>query len=260
LKYALSDGRILTWSLETHLVDHCNLRCGDCCTLSPSLSPWQVDPEDLARDLALAGRALRPNLFKLTGGEPLLHPRLLRCLEAVRDSGICDAVSLTTNGILLAAQPDALFEALDRITLSRYSSAPLPEKSLRVIAERCAQFDVRLTVKQIDRFQILDAPADRSPAETRATFEACWLRERCHLLYRGHFYTCTRPPHLAQRDRGEQAFAHPDGIELEGPRLRERLAGYLEADEPLAACSSCLGAGGGWRDHRQEPRASIAAP
>lgn len=260
MKYAISRGRILTWSLETHLVDHCNLRCGDCCTLSPSLASWHADPDDLAKDLAFASRALRPNLFKLTGGEPLLHPELLRCLEMVRDSGISEAVSLTTNGLLLAAQPDALFEALDRITLSRYSSAPLPESSVRAIAERCQRFGVRLTVKEIDRFQVLDAPAPRSPTETRGTFDACWLKQRCHLLYRGSFYTCTRPPHLAQRDHGEETAAHADGVELEGPRLRERLAGYLERAEPLAACSTCLGAGGSWRDHRQMPRASIAAP
>ena len=55
--------------------------------MSPSLAAWHVEPEALARDMARAGRALRPNVFKLTGGEPLLHPQLLRCLEVVRTSG-----------------------------------------------------------------------------------------------------------------------------------------------------------------------------
>ena len=86
-QYDVSDGRILTWALETHVVEHCNLRCANCCTLSPELPSWWVDPDELRRDLERAAGALRPHVFKLTGGEPLLHPELLRCLDAARASG-----------------------------------------------------------------------------------------------------------------------------------------------------------------------------
>ncbi len=114
--YAIEHGRLLTWALEAHAVDHCNLRCVHCCTLSPRLAERFLDPRELERDLALAARVLRPAIFKLTGGEPLLHPGLTELLDVARASGISPQLSLTTNGLLLERQPDALFERLDRPT------------------------------------------------------------------------------------------------------------------------------------------------
>lgn len=250
-RYELSRGRILTWALETHVVDHCNLRCENCCTLSPHLAPWAVDVQELRRDLESAAVALRPQIFKLTGGEPLLHPDIVGCIEAARAAGIAEEISLTTNGILLPRAPDAVFEALDRITVSFYTSAPLGEPALGRIGERCARHDVVLTVKPVGRFQRMDATTPHAADEAREIYARCWLRRRCHMIRRGRFFTCTRPPHLADRlslpDLGN------DGVDLSGHALLDRLLAYLESEEPLAACTYCLGAGGAWMEHRQLP-------
>jgi hypothetical protein len=250
-QYEVSDGRILTWALETHLADHCNLRCAHCCTLSPGSPSRFVDPGELQRDLARSATALRPHVFKLTGGEPLLHPELLRCLDVARASGISERISVTTNGLLLPSMPDGFFERIDRLTVSRYSSAPLPEGVLRGVAARCERHGVQLTVKAIDRFQRMDAETPHAGAA--ASFESCWLKVRCHLLYRGRFYACTRPPHLASRllAHGLAAGTDGDGVDLGEPSLLARLRGYLERDEPLAACRLCLGATGDWVAHHQ---------
>ncbi len=257
MRYEVNEGRVTTWALETHLVDHCNLRCAHCCTRSPELPERFVAIDALARDLERARAVLAPGVFKLTGGEPTLHPRLVDALEVVRASGIAPVISITTNGLLAGSLPDAFWRAIDRMTLSLYSSAPLPERTLGLIRARCATHDVHLGVKAIDRFQILDAPAGsvRSDEETRATFAACWLRHRCHMLYAGRFYACTRPPHLEQVGVAT-GLAADDGVELE---LRALLA-YLERDEPLASCHHCLGAGGAWETHRQLPLAAIRTP
>lgn len=249
-QYDVSGGRILTWALETHLADHCNLRCDCCCTLSPGRAEWFVDPEQLGRDLLRAATALRPHVLKLTGGEPLLHPALLRCLDAARASGIAERVSVTSNGLLLPTMPEGFFERIDRLTVSHYSSAPLAPRLLQRVVERCARHGVLLTVKSVDRFQRMDAEAPHpDDATAAAVFDACWLKLRCHTLYRGRFYACTRPPHLAAVRGGE--VAPDDGVELAAPRLLSRLLAYLERDEPLAACRRCNGGGGAWLPHRQ---------
>lgn len=246
--YEIADGRVLTWSLESHIVDHCNLRCAECCTLSPHLAPRAVAPEALARDLARAAGALRPNVFKLTGGEPLLHPEVVRCLEVARASRIAGQVSMTTNGFRLPRAPDALFELLDRLTLSVYSSAPLPEKVVEVVAERCARHGVILTVKRIDRFGRMSPEAPLSEERAGAVHASCWLKVRCHLVYEGRFYTCTRPPHLGA------SLAAADGVDLAQEGLLEKLLAYLESGEPLASCRQCLGSSGGFLAHRQLDR------
>lgn len=249
MTFEVHDGRVLTWALETHVADHCNLRCVECCTLSPRLDAWTLSPEALARDLELAATALRPQLFKLTGGEPLLNPELTELARVARASGIASQVSLTTNGWLLDAAPDALFEALDRITLSHYSSAPLPEDRVEAIAARCRDFDVALGVKRIDRFARMDPEAPLPPAQATAVHAACWLRVRCHLVTRGRFYPCTRPPHLAAL-HGDASLLD-DGVPLCGDALLERLLACLESEQAYASCARCLGASGGWIAHAQ---------
>jgi cyclic pyranopterin phosphate synthase len=264
-EYDVSDGRILSWALETHVVQHCNLRCAECCTLSPALPTWFADPETLRRDLERAAGALKPHVVKLTGGEPLLHPELLRCLDAVRASGISPRLSVTTNGLLLAAMPDAFYERIDRLTVSHYRSAPLTQALLTRVRAGCHRHGVLLTVKNIDSFQRMDAFPAQTPEQTASTFGACWLRMRCHMLHGGRFYACTRPPHLADRLEASgvaHGIGEDDGVALDEPRLLQRLLAYLQREEPLAACRFCLGAGGGWSEHRQLPRpqAMEAAP
>ena len=260
--YEVGDGRVLTWSLETHLTDHCNLRCAQCCTLSPHLPPRAVSPEALARDLYRAAAVLRPHVFKLTGGEPLLHPEIVRCVEIARASGIASQVSMTTNGLLLPRAPDALFELLDRLTLSVYSSTPLPERTVDTVAARCARHGVLLTVKRIDRFgRMTPEPPFVSDERARAVYASCWLKVRCHLLHQGRFYACTRPPHLQAylAARGyPNTLATIDGVSLDEPDLLRKLLRYLESEEPLASCRHCLGAEGGWIAHRQLPADALA--
>jgi cyclic pyranopterin phosphate synthase len=254
--YEVHDGRIATWSLEVHVVDHCNLRCAGCCTLSPHLPPRRVDAAGLARDLGAAARVLRPALLKLTGGEPLLHPEVARLAAVARASGVAREVSLTTNGLLAPGAPDDLFASLDRLTVSLYPSAPLPTATLAGIEERCRRFGVRLTLKAMPRFQQLDLAAAGDGAHARRVHGACWLRHRCHLLHEGRFYACTRPPHLAARwDR--PGLAEDDGVDLHGPGdVGKVVLDYLERSEPLGSCSLCQGSSGDWADHRQLPAAT----
>lgn len=259
MAYAIEHGRLLTWALEAHATDHCNLRCVHCCTISPQAPRWLLDPRELERDLALAARVLRPAIFKLTGGEPLLHPGLLELLEVARASGISPQLSLTTNGWLLERQPEVLFERLDRLTLSWYSSAPLPEAAVQRVEARCREHGVVLTVKRIERFARMDPPAALDEEQTRTVHAACWLRVRCHMVRAGRFYCCTRPPHL-ERSLAERGLAvrlaRQDGVELQGSpdALLTRLLAYLEQPEPLRSCRFCLGASGAFEPHLQERR------
>lgn len=113
-------GRVHT-DLRISVTDRCNIRCFYCMPAenvrfrprSEILTFEEI--ERLARVLAAAGvRSLR-----LTGGEPLVRQnldRLVRMLVAI--PGIED-VALTTNGLLLAEQAQALRDAgLNRLNVS----------------------------------------------------------------------------------------------------------------------------------------------
>src|SRR5579875_2737358 len=107
-------------NLRISVTDRCNLRCTYC-------MPEEVVFMDRAELLTFeeithftcVAASLGIDKLRLTGGEPLLRrdlPRLVRMVAAV--PGIKD-VGLTTNGLLLPQQAQALFDAgLRRINIS----------------------------------------------------------------------------------------------------------------------------------------------
>jgi hypothetical protein len=257
--YPVEGGVIQTHSLELHVTDHCNLRCAGCCVLSPLASRRFVTPAELARDLAWAGRVLRPSIFKLSGGEPLLSPDIVELARVVKESGIAPKVSMTTNGVLLGRAPDALFERLDAITLSIYPGVGIDVDALAAVRERAARFGVALNEKLQDQFQSMTRAApERDPTAVRAVFDSCWLRHRCHTLRDGVLYACSRPPGIDALSTSGGRLAAQDGISL-APRagLAADVRAYLERPEPLASCTHCLGGTGAFVPFRQLTRREV---
>jgi cyclic pyranopterin phosphate synthase len=107
-------------NLRISVTDRCNLRCTYC-------MPEEVvflnraellTFEEMAHFVVVAA-PLGIDKVRLTGGEPLMRRELPRLVEMlVRVPGIKD-IGLTTNGLLLAGQAQALFDAgLRRINVS----------------------------------------------------------------------------------------------------------------------------------------------
>lgn len=261
MSYEIRDGRVVTRSLEAHVTDHCNLRCRQCCSLSPFLPTWNVTPERLREDLRLAARVLHPLYFKIVGGEPLLHPRLIELLGVARESSLAGMVAVTTNGLLLPKMPDDFWRQVDQITVSLYPQPALPDGHLEAIVDRASWFGVAVNFKSQDEFEEVTLTEPMSDdAETLRVYQACWMKERCHMIRDGWFYMCTRPPHFHTFFQGKPAFGEVDGVELhDGEGLVREIQRYLERKEPLESCRRCLGNTGAKHPHRQLTRAEVAA-
>lgn len=113
-------GRRITY-LRISVTDRCNLRCVYC--LPADGITWQAHEtilryEEIAQVVRLAAEQGISEI-RLTGGEPLIRkdlPELVALISSV--PGITD-ISLTTNGVLLADQAEALAKAgLKRINVS----------------------------------------------------------------------------------------------------------------------------------------------
>jgi GTP 3',8-cyclase len=257
--YPIAGDRIATHSLEVHVTDHCNLRCAGCCVLSPLASRRFLAPHELARDLAWARQVLRPSVFKLSGGEPLLSPNIVDLARIAKESEIAARVSLTTNGVLLARAPDELFEYLDAVTVSLYPEVGLDAEGLAALRVRALRFGVALNEKHQDELQAMTRPAPaRDLAVTAAVFESCWLRHRCHTLRDGRFFACSRPPGFDALTQAGGALMEGDGLSL-APRegLVDDVRRYLERSEPLASCARCLGGTGALMPFRQLTRREV---
>jgi organic radical activating enzyme len=259
-KYEIVDGRIRVESFELHVAEHCNLRCHMCDAMSPYNKRRLLALDEVERALDFLRRHIRADIFKLMGGEPLLHPDLVTILGLVRRSGITDTIRLTTNGLLLHKMPDAFWEALDRLTVSNYSSAPMADEHVALVRAKARAFGVVLNLKFIDQFNgvMLKAPiADHG--RVQRIYDNCWVRHRSLVIRNGRFFKCTRAAYMDDFRRELRVASHPgdpasyhqtDGVPL-NERFFENALAYLNSPAPLASCHYCLGASGRLLPHRQ---------
>ena len=114
-------GRVAT-DLRVSLTDRCNLRCTYC--MPEEGLDWLAKPElltddEVARLVSVAVRLLGVHEIRFTGGEPLLRRGLVGIVARTTELLPRPQVSLTTNGIGLARQAQALKDAgLDRVNVS----------------------------------------------------------------------------------------------------------------------------------------------
>jgi cyclic pyranopterin phosphate synthase len=114
-------------SLRLSVTDRCNLRCTYC--MPEEDYAWLpreslLTFEELTR-LAHLFASLGARKVRLTGGEPLLRRDLPELVRMLSREPLIDDLALTTNGLLLAQQLDALTEAgLGRVTVSLDTLSP----------------------------------------------------------------------------------------------------------------------------------------
>ena len=113
-------GRVAA-DLRISLTDLCSLRCTYC--MPAEGLDWLTKAQRLTDDEFVRLGALFVRLgvtsVRLTGGEPLVHPTLPSVIARLGELTPRPALSLTTNGVALATQAEALCAAgLERINVS----------------------------------------------------------------------------------------------------------------------------------------------
>src|SRR3954469_23893278 len=128
-------GRVHT-NLRLSVTDRCNIRCFYCMPdENVRFLPRReiLTFEEMERFVRVAA-SLGVNKRRLTGGEPLVRAELPRLVERLAAIPGIDDIALTTNGILLEEQAQALKDAgLARINISLDA---LTEETFRKIARR----------------------------------------------------------------------------------------------------------------------------
>ena len=150
-----SHGRTHT-DFRISVIDRCNIRCfycmpeegGDFVPNSGLLSYQEI--------IRIAGAGVRLGIRKvrITGGEPLLRPKLATLVAGLARLPLAD-LALTTNGVLLAEQASALRSAglrrlnvhLDTLDRQRFSKITRRDDLPRVLAGIDAALRVGLEVK-----------------------------------------------------------------------------------------------------------------
>jgi cyclic pyranopterin phosphate synthase len=122
-QFGLADnyGRVAT-DLRVSLTDRCNLRCTYC--MPEEGLDWLAKPElltddEIVRLVSIAVTHLGVDEIRFTGGEPLVRRGVVGIVARTAELRPRPQISVTTNGIGLARQAEALREAgLDRVNVS----------------------------------------------------------------------------------------------------------------------------------------------
>lgn len=262
--YAVVRGKIRAYGLEIHAAEHCNLRCAGCSKSSPLLPPSFPSLTDVAASLRILSTIFHADRATILGGEPLLNPDLAKLLAIVRQSGVFDAVHLTTNGLLLLDTPEHVWKSVDVVELSLYPSTKQALTSvLPAILDRAWQFRVQLHILPTPLFRhILLTEETCDPAAVRSTFSKCYYRHYSKTLQNGKLYQCAPSTAISEHVHaltGRFPITRDSALELTGaPDLQQRLLTFLRCDVPLDACRYCLGSGGGEYAHHQLSSSSTA--
>ena len=129
-------------NLRISVTDRCNLRCQYC--MPEDEYVWLPREELLSfeevRDLAGIFTELGVDKVRLTGGEPLLRRDLPVLVRLLAQNTEINDLAMTTNGVLLAEQAQALREAgLHRVTVSLDTLRP---ERFRALTRRDTHRDV----------------------------------------------------------------------------------------------------------------------
>lgn len=120
-------GRSINY-LRLSITDRCNLRCHYC---MPSTGIDQVNCREILRfedflRIVEAASELGIRKVRITGGEPLVRKGVIEFIDKVARIPNIDEVTLTTNGLLLSGQTQALFNAgVKRLNVSLDSLQPV---------------------------------------------------------------------------------------------------------------------------------------
>ncbi len=151
-----SYGRVHS-DLRISVTDRCNIRCFYCMPEEgarfapvPELLSFQQIIRFVAASTPLGVRKIR-----LTGGEPLLRPKLPDLVASLSRLDGTEDLALTTNGVLLSAYARSLYEAglrrlnihLDTLDRERFRAITRRDDLPRVLAGIEAALEVGFTVK-----------------------------------------------------------------------------------------------------------------
>lgn len=236
--------------LEIDAAKSCNLSCTACNHLSPLFKKGFADPLLLAQDLGRLASHLHAKTVRVLGGEPLLHPKIVAVLEAIRESGIGDRLTVVTNGIMLEQMAAAFWDQVDLVDVSLYPGVVLHAPTLAAHPEK-------VRIRSCDSFyETFSLLKNEDPSLVRKIVDRCKVLDYCFGVVDGMFYRCMRAAYISEKVPHPELTPTCDGLRIDGPDLGTRLEEYLSPGRVLASCSFCTGTDGQRFGHSETRRDS----
>lgn len=113
------------------IVEHCNLKCKGCLHFCNSnQEEFYYDCEEFEREVMRLSELFdNIEVLILYGGEPLLHPKIIRLLEIVRVYLKKTKIEILTNGLLLPTLDENFYQSIKKYDVCiGWSAYPVGKK------------------------------------------------------------------------------------------------------------------------------------
>ena len=178
--------------LEVHLVDHCNMNCSGCSHFSPLADKFFANIEQYECDMKQLSQLMANiKVFRLLGGEPLLHPDVSMFLDVTRKWFPKAKIHLVTNGILLSGMPGEFWECCRRnaISIDLTLYPPLFSKESDFMQQAKSE---GITLNVDKRSTFLVTINSKGDSEREKGFKRCRKALYCPILTQGKVYQCAK--------------------------------------------------------------------
>ena len=238
-------------AMGVYAAEHCNLNCKCCTAFSPLAEETFLDIESYKNDMKklaeLTGGSL--SSFYVTGGEPLLHPRLADIFGIAREYFPETEISFMTNGLLLLKMPEAFWEKCGEysvsINISRYPVSIDIEK----IREKAETYQLKtdyvggtdVPVKSMWKYP-LDMEGKQS---LKRSYGICSQINRCITMKEGKIYPCNTVAGIGHFNRyfgKDLEVAAEDILELHKVKDINEVYKFLYTPKPFCKYCNRLGA------------------
>lgn len=185
---------------EINIVDHCNLNCQCCNHFSPIAKESYLDVDIFERDMSRIKELTGGDVGRiwLIGGEPLLHPSLVKILFIARKYFLQSHITLNTNGVLLLKQSEEFWKTLRdtgiELTITKYPVKVDYSMINSKIESEEVKYAYTLSSQVLKTTYHL--PLDLAGGQDMTeSYIRCWHANECITLKDGRLYTCPIAAH-----------------------------------------------------------------
>jgi hypothetical protein len=244
-------------NLDICVAEHCNLGCYSCNHFSQLAEPEFADFATVERDLKRLSELSYGNIpsISLSGGEPLLNPRLHEFMRIAREYFPDARIQLITNGLLLLAQKDIFWEYVKKYNIIM-TPTKYPGIDWGKIEKRAAEFSYMFTYfdltgssEKVSRKFCLDLSGGQD-AEKR--FKRCSMAFCTATVQNGRMATCSFVFNIRHFNRFFRQYipiTDIDSIDIYKTKNMREIIDFL--DKPIPLCRFCKSMGdeivGKWR-------------
>ena len=233
------------FKFQTHIVEHCNLKCKGCYHFSPLAEEKYLDEKVYERDIKKLGELFWGDIDEvlLLGGEPLLHPNVEDFFEITRKyvNNECQ-VKVLTNGLLLLQKGERFYKSLKKNNVQLWVTKYPVSFDYSEAEKFAASYEVELKYFQQEPVRTLGhQPLDITGSQNYETnYFGCYRANECIDLKHGKLYTCIIPAEIEAFNKffnTNLEVCENDYIDIYQVKNKEEILEKLE--RPIPFCRYC---------------------